>query len=83
LLLPVSLEQNRRVAPVRVGRIALPAEAELRVLQLRTDAGWIDLYAFTLEAPLPRRLRDGEITIRRRTRHPRFVQTLTAQRSAT
>jgi N-hydroxyarylamine O-acetyltransferase len=81
LLLPVSLEQtgeSRQFAWTY--RVA--DDEGMRVLQLRNDAAWTDLYAFTLERHFPA---DYEMANHYTSTHPssRFVQVLTAQRSAT
>jgi len=80
-LLPVSLE---RLGEARqfAWTYRVADDAGLHVLQLRNGAAWTDLYAFTLERHFPV---DYEMANHYTSTHPssRFVQTLTAQRSAT
>jgi len=81
LLLPVSLEQTAESQQFAWAyRVA--EDVGLRVLQLRTGADWIDLYAFTLERHFAA---DYEMANHYTSTHPssRFVQTVIAQRSAT
>jgi N-hydroxyarylamine O-acetyltransferase len=80
LLQPIALRSGVEVAQFG-WRLRLSEEPGLWVLQAQQEDAWQDLYAFTLEPQLPV---DFEAANWYTSTHPdsRFVQTLTAQRSA-
>ena len=80
LLLPLSLDDPREARQFDWTYRIVDDSAQ-RILQVRIDEAWSDLYAFTLERHYPA---DYEMANHYTSTHPssRFVQTLTAQRAA-